>query len=362
VNHDDARSAWLCLALAELPARVRPADLLRIGGDAVGVLRAREGQLAVHMGRTRARATQRALARARPDRILRAAAARGQEVVTPADPAWPSAAFEGLGDPPCALFLRGQLPAADASAAAIVGTRDATPYGLRVAREMAVGLAEAGVWVVSGMAVGIDGAAHEGALEGGGPTLAVLGCGLDFAYPMAHADLKEEVVMTGGLLSEHAPGTPPQKWHFPRRNRLVAALSQVTVVVEAAARSGALITARLALDQGREVAAVPGSVFGPQRAGCHRLLRQGAALCEGVGDVLALLGLGASAGARAVRSPPATEPEASLWGLLDEADAIDAAELCRRTGLGAAEVSAALTALEVDGRLQRLPGVGFLRR
>ncbi len=360
MTNDDARAAWLRLALADLPARVRTADLLRIAGDAPGILAASVETLAAHMGQARARATQRALARVKPARVLRAAADAAQEVVTPADDAWPRTAFEGLDDPPCALYLRGRLPEADAIGVAVVGTRDATPYGLRVAREIAIGLAEAGLWIVSGFAVGVDGAAHEGALEAAGSTLAVLGCGIDFGYPLAHTDLKDDVAATGGLLSEHPPGTPPQKWHFPRRNRLVAALSSATVVVEAPARSGALITARLALDLGREVLAVPGSVFGPGRAGCHRLLRQGAALCESAQDILEVLGLD-GAQRHALRGPPTTEPEALLWHLLDDSEAVDAAELCRRTGLGAAEVAAALTTLELDGRVQRLPGVGFLR-
>jgi len=353
--------AWLRLALAELPARVSPSALAERFGGAPALLRAPMQTLAAAFGAGRAREIRRTLRAARPREVQRRAADAGQRVLTPAAEDWPTEALRGLSDPPCALFVRGRFPGPAEVGVALVGTRDATPYGLRAAREIAADLARAGPWVVSGFAVGVDGAAHEGALEGGGATLAVLGCGLDHAYPLAHADLKEEVVAKGCLLSEYPPGTAPRKWFFPQRNRLVAALSAAVVVVEAPARSGALITARLGLDLGREILAVPGSIFGAKRAGCHRLLRQGAALCEGAADVLALLGWGEQ-GARTRRAPPADEPEALLWSLLDDGEALDAGELCRRTGLGAADVAAALTALELDGYVQRLPGVGFLRR
>ena len=361
MDQETEREAWIRLALAELPPRVTASALAGPFGGAVGLLHASTEHLATRLGTARARYVQRALASAKPREILRRAAEAGQRVLTPVDDAWPAAAFQGLTDPPSALFVRGRLPGPSEVGVAIVGTRDATPYRLRVAREIAVDLAQAGLWVISGFAVGVDGAAHAGALEGGGPTLAVLGCGLDYAYPLAHADLKDEVALAGGLLGEYRPGTAPQKWFFPQRNRLVAALSAAVVVVEAPARSGALITARLALDLGREILAVPGSVFGTNRAGCHRLLRQGAALCEGAEDVLAVLGLEAQE-ARARRAAPTGEPQGLLWSLLDDAEALDAGELCRRTGLGAADVTAALTALELDGYVQRLPGVGFLRR
>lgn len=363
MQEDPERLAWLRLGLApELPADLA-VRLVEACGSPTGAAGARRGRLALLLGSERGGQVARALRRSRPERVLRAATDLGQAVLTPADAAYPHAALEGLHDPPPVLFLRGRLPHAERPAVAVVGTRDASPYGLEVARALAEDLAAAGLWVVSGLALGVDGAAHEGALEAGGPTLAVLGCGLDVAYPAAHADLKERIAKSGGLLSEHAPGVEPRRWHFPQRNRLVAALAQAVVVVEAPARSGALITARLALDLGREVLAVPGSVRRAQQAGCHRLLKQGAAaLCESAADVLAHLGLEGEARKRSAgRGPPGEGTEAVLWRLLDEEEAQDASAICRRCGLTATDVAAALASLEIDGRVKRIPGVGFVR-
>lgn len=298
-----------------------------------------------------------------PRAVLAEARALDQGVLAPGEDAWPEERFAGMPDAPEALFVRGTLPAPGAAAVGIVGTRDATRYGLRAAREMAEDLAARGIWIVSGLALGVDGAAHAGALTAGGRTLAVMGCGLDVDYPLRHADLKERIAGSGGLLSEHAPGVEPRRWHFPRRNRLVAAFSDALLVVEAPARSGALITARLALDLGREVLAMPGNVTRATHAGCHRLLKQGAAaLCEDAADVLHALGRdGPAAGGRPAPEPPRGGVEATLWRALDPDEATDANALCVRTGLDAATVAAALAALEIDGRVLRVPGLGFVR-
>ena len=357
----DQRQAWLHLSLAEPHARCIGLRLATALGSPQAAVEASQERLGDLLGPRGARRMRTALRAARPRAVLGRARDEGQDVLTPADPRWPALALAGLADVPCALYLRGVLPAADEATAALVGTRDATPYGLRVARELARGLAAAGLWVVSGLALGVDGAAHEGALDGGGATLAVLGCGLDHPYPVAHLDLREQMVSAGGgLLSEHPPGTAPRKSHFPRRNRLVAALSGAVVVVEAAARSGALITARLALDQGREVLAVPGSIYEPRRAGCHRLLREGAGLCESTTDILAALGL-AVASPEAAALPPLEGPAARVWQALDDAEPRDAGAVCIRVGLDVATVAGALMALEVAGRARRLPGAGFVR-
>jgi len=197
-----------------------------------------------------------------------------------------------LADPPAALHLRGAQAVELASggpwpaAVAIVGARDATAYGLAVARDLGRRLAEAGVVVVSGLAVGIDAAAHRGALEAGGTTFAVIGCGTDVDYPRTNARLREEILETGLVLGEQAPGTPALGHHFPARNRILSALSMGVVVVEATLRSGSLSSARHALEQGREVFAVPGPVTSPRSRGPHWLLKQGARLVEGVEDVL----------------------------------------------------------------------------
>lgn len=290
----------------------------------------------------------------------------GVAVLTPEHPGWPAAALQGLPDPPCALFLQGLLPPPSQPCLGLVGTRRATPYGQRVARELAETLARAGVCVVSGLAAGIDAAAHAGALRAGRPgaTLAVLGCGVAVAYPPENALLRDEIAVQGGLLSEHPPDAPPERWHFPRRNRLVAALVRALVVVEAPITSGALLTAGLALELGREVLAVPGPIGRPAHEGAHRLLKQGhAALCLGAGDLFAALALAPPTPAERASeaAPPPPGPELALWTLLDPDEARDADSLCAASGLPADQVRMALTALELGGRARRVPGAGYLR-
>lgn len=360
---DDEHAAWLRLALAEPHGgRLLGARLAQALGGARAALEAPTTRLVELVGRDRARDLRRAWTRARPRRVLRRAAEHGQRVLTPASDAWPADVFAGLTDAPCALFARGTLPAAGAAAAGIVGTRDATPYGTAFAHRLGRDLAAAGVWVVSGFALGIDGAAHEGCVVGGGPTLAVLGSGVDHPYPSAHVDLRDDLLAAGGgVVSEHPPGTEPRKHHFPRRNRLVAAFVQALVVVEAPARSGALITARLALDLGREILAVPGNVGQRARTGCHRLLREGATLCESAADVLHAIGLDLPDGpGLLLRAEPRGEA-GLVWRALDAAAPVDAGALCARTGLAPDVVAAALVELELAGRARRTPSGGVLR-
>jgi DNA processing protein len=296
----------------------------------------------------------------------REAAAAGCVIVTPEDEGFPGA-LRDAADPPPALWVRGTVPTADRPAVAVVGTRGASPYGLRVAHRLAEGLARAGVVVVSGLARGIDGAAHAGALAGGGPTVAVLGCGVDVVYPPEHTGLASDVAGQGALLSEHPPGASPLRGHFLRRNRIVATLSRATVVVEAGLASGALSTARNAVQEGRDVLAVPGPVDRESHAGCHQLLREGAAVCEGVEDVLRVLGGGAASGGAGggrrptSMPPPAAGPERVVWSALDGDVAVDADALVRLTGLSPDDVAAAITALELSGRATRVPGVGVRR-
>lgn len=353
--------AWIRLGLAQGVGRPWARRAVEALGSPRAAAEADVVALRPHMAPAPARALVAALRRARPERIIRRATDLGQVVLTPADSAWPAARFEGLVDAPCCLFLRGCLPPPEASAVAVVGTRNASEYGLRAARDVSDALARAGVWIVSGFALGVDGAAHQACVAARGATVAVLGCGIDHDYPVSHGDLRVALLEHGGLLSEHPPGDEPRRHHFPRRNRLVAALAQAVVVVEAPERSGALITARLALDLGREVLAVPGSIFRRTQAGCHRLLRQGAGLCAGAQDVADVLGLD-------LAMPP---PEAAaggmdghagaVWRALDDEEALDAGALCRRTGLDAQAVVVALTELELVGRARRLPGSGFVR-
>lgn len=251
--------------------------------------------------------------------------------------------LRAIHDPPAKLYLRG---AGDRDllshlAVAIVGARACSPYGAQVARMLGRELAAAGIVVVSGLARGVDGEAHRGALEAGGNTLAVLGCGIDRDYPAAHSSLAREIAESSLLVSEYEPGVEPAPWRFPARNRIIAGLCAVTVVVEARERSGALITADFALEEGREVFAVPGEITSALSGGTNALLRLGATPLTGVGDVLEFLGLEPTSVAR----PKISDVAASLLERLPAA--VD--ELVRSSGLSAGEVAAALAELELAG-------------
>jgi DNA processing protein len=272
-------------------------------------------------------------------------AAAGLRFVARSDAAFPPR-LGAIHDPPPGLFLRGAAEVALLSqpAVAIVGARACSPYGRHVARMLGRELAAAGLVVVSGMARGVDGEAHRGALEAGGITVAVLGCGVDRDYPAAHRELARAICERGLVVAEYAPGVEPAPWRFPARNRVIAGLAAATVVVEARARSGALITADLALEEGREVLSVPGEITSALSAGSNALLRLGATPATCAGDVLELFGL-VGATAAAVDLTPAAE--AVLAAARESPRGAD--ELVRATGLGAAEVSVALTELELAG-------------
>jgi DNA processing protein len=248
--------------------------------------------------------------------------------------------LRAIHDPPAGLFLRGggDPELLSRPSVAVVGARASSGYGASVARSLGRALAAAGLVVVSGLARGIDSEAHRGALEADGTTVAVLGCGIDRDYPAAHAELARRIAGSGLIVSEYAPGVEPAPWRFPARNRIVAGLSAATVVVEARERSGALITADLALEEGREVFAVPGEITSALSAGTNALLKLGAAPLTGVADVFASFG---------IESEPEGAGESSpLLELLPAS----ADELVRQTGLPAAEVAAALVELELEGR------------
>lgn len=360
------RRAWLALATVLGVGPRTCGALVRALNGIEGVMRASRSQLAAvaGIGRVRTEALVRGLASADPVALEREAAAVGSRILTPVDVGYPPA-VRAAADPPPALWVRGTLPGPERPAVAVVGTRGPSAYGLRIAHGLAEGLARAGIAVVSGLARGIDAAAHGGALAGGGPTVGVLGCGVDVVYPPEHTGLVAEVVANGAVVSEHPPGTSPLKGHFLRRNRVVATLSQVTVVVEAGLTSGALNTARSALQEGRDVLAVPGYVDREVHAGCHLLLREGASLCEGVGDVLRVLEGGTGASGRRPegrsRPPPAAGPDLVVWNALDGGEILDPDALVRRTGLSPDEVAAAVTSLELSARVTWVPGVGVRR-
>lgn len=271
------------------------------------------------------------------------------ERLLPADARYPHALSDLQENAPTQLWVRGRLEVlASPTIVAIVGTRRATASGLRVTRELAGAFARAGACVVSGMALGIDAAAHRAALEHRGTTIAVLGTGLDVVYPPAHRLLQRAIVDGGALVSELEPDWAGKKWTFPQRNRIIAALASLTIVVEAPEHSGALITAGHAVELGRAVGAVPGPIDQPQCAGSNRLIRDGAVLLPSIDDALALAGL----------TPPLRQPrgdprgdEGKVWAAL-ESGALDMDSLCTRSELPAARCLAAVTTLELAGAIE----------
>jgi DNA processing protein len=288
-----------------------------------------------------------------------------RQVLHLGDAVYPSALLQ-TEDPPLMLYVLGRIRQPWPGAVAVVGSRNPTPQGEANSRQFACALSQAGLAIVSGLALGIDGAAHEGALEGAAPdrlaTIAVVGTGLDSVYPRQHEELAARIAQRGLVVSEYPLGTPPLPANFPRRNRLISGLSVGTLVVEAALRSGSLITARMALEQGKDVFAIPGSIHSPQSRGCHQLLRQGAKLVESAQDVLEELRPGvATAGQPARTADPApTGAPGRLLGALGY-DPVGLDALMGRTGIGAAELQALLLELELSGHVARLPGGLFQR-
>jgi DNA processing protein len=279
-----------------------------------------------------------------------------RQVLVLGDPAYPAALLE-TADPPLLLYALGRVELLGAPALAIVGSRNPSPQGAANARAFAAALGRAGLTVVSGLALGIDGSAHEGALGTAGSTIAVIGTGLDRVYPRAHRALAHRIAREGLIVSEYALGMPPLAENFPRRNRLIAGLARGTLVVEAALQSGSLITARLAVEAGREVFAIPGSIHAPQSRGCHALIRQGAKLVETAADVLEELRMGAAPAAPAAEPDHATDPLLEALGH----DPVTLDALGARLGMAPAELSVRLLDLELSGDVTRLPGQLFQR-
>ncbi len=282
----------------------------------------------------------------------------GARLVTWIDEDYPER-LRHIYDPPAVLFVLGELGFQEsAPAVAIVGSRKATPYGRTVARKLAADLGSCGLVVISGMARGIDAAAHLGALDTGAGTVAVLGSGLDVVYPRENERLMERIAAGGLVVSEFPPGSEPLAWHFPLRNRIISGLSQAVVVVEAGERSGALITAELALEQGRDVLAVPGNVNNPYSRGSNRLIKQGARLVEDAGDVLEELGLNTLfPGAKPGGSGTARlGPDEKLVLESLQGEGLSDQVLIELTGLPASRLGAVLAHLEIKGFVRRAPG------
>jgi DNA processing protein len=264
-------------------------------------------------------------------------------------PEWPYE-LATLASPPKELHYTGDLSVLGRPCVAIVGSRQPTAYGERIARELSTALASAGACVVSGMAFGIDAMAHRAALNAGGVTAAVLGAGIDLVYPRAHASLYDEIAEHGVVLSEFRSGYATFNGCFPRRNRIIAGLCRLTIVVEAGAKSGALITAGHAADFGRNVAAIPGPIDSPQSEGSNQLLRDGAHVIASIPDALALANLAPSG--KAVVLPPLGADEATVWDAVAQHAAETADEIITRTGWPASRALAALTQLEIQGLLE----------
>jgi DNA processing protein len=275
------------------------------------------------------------------------------------DPGYPPRLLQ-IPDPPPVLYVRGQLTAEDEWAVAVVGTRRASAYGKTVAQRLATDLAVNHVTIVSGLARGIDAEAHRAALKAGGRTIAVLGCGLDLIYPPEHRNLAREIVEHGALVSEHPLGTPPEASNFPPRNRIISGLSLGVLVIEAGLKSGALITADYAADQGRDVFAVPGNLFVRSSVGTNRLIQDGAKLVTGAEDILEELNLMMVVQQAEVRAVvPETETEATLLQYLS-LEPIHVDEIARRVGLPIAEVTSNLALMELKGMVRQVGGMNYM--
>ena len=372
---DDELLAWLRLTLSPGVGNVGARRLLAVLGSPQAVLAADVDTWRELAGPAAMAGLGQACddieALLAPTRAWLEADPQQRHIITWGDVAYPQALLN-TADPPPMLYAQGHVDLLNRPSVAVVGSRHATAQGRDNARAFARSLSQAGLTVVSGMALGIDAAAHEGALEGAGRTVAVVGTGLDRVYPKQHLALARRIADSGVLISEFTLGTPALAVNFPRRNRLIAGMSLGTLVVEAAVQSGSLITARLAAECGREVFAIPGSIHLPQSRGSHRLIQQGAKLVETVDDILQELRWpGAPAGVGSAAPVPVGGPADSDAGTDVSTDAVLLAlghdpatldALIARCGWPAPALSAHLLELELDGRVARLPGGLYQRR
>ena len=369
----DELAAWLRLALTPGVGNASARRLLAAFGLPDAVFRQTTAALQQVVGPLQAQALQ-GEPEGFPDQLeatLKWLQATGDDgaprsLLTLADPSYPAGLLQ-IEDPPLMLYLMGQVPLEWPTGIAVVGSRNPTAQGQANARQFGRAFAQAGWTVVSGLALGVDGGAHEGALDGCAPgqlaTIAVVGTGLDRVYPPQNLALAHRIAEHGLLLSEYPIGTPPLAANFPRRNRLIAALGQGTLVVEAAMQSGSLITARLAAEQGKDVFAIPGSIHSTQSRGCHLLLKQGAKLVESAQDVLEELDP-----QRAKRSAVPADHAGGLAEVPDDAvlsalgfDPASLDALVARTGIAPSQLQARLLELELLGQVARLPGGLFQR-
>jgi DNA processing protein len=360
----DARvAAWASLQLVPGLSSRALFDLLKGFGGPKEVLAATQASLQCYVSSEVAAAIRRGPDAKQLEYTLAWLASPSHSLVTWDDADYP-ALLLATADPPPAFGYVGRRELLSRPAIAIVGSRNATPQGIEHAEAFAVALSAAGLTIISGLAVGIDAAAHRGGLAGRGSSIAVLGSGLDRIYPEANRDLADRLSEVGGLLSEFPLGTPPVRANFPRRNRVISGLSRGVLVVEATLNSGSLITARMAVEQGREVFAIPGSIHSPFSKGSHRLIKEGAKLVETAQDVLEELKLYAASPDPASRPHEVETPIEGIAGrvlaaLGHESAGIDA--LCQRTGLATDAIAAALIELELAGKVAPLPGGAYQR-
>lgn len=347
---DETLKAWLTLSLAHGLGGEGARKLLRTLGSPEAVLAAPVSVLRELIRPALAESLKHPPESATLDEIAQWLEDPNNHIVTLADEGYPQTLLN-IGDPPLLLYVKGRLDLLNKPAVAVVGSRNATSQGKQNAEAFSRALSDAGLCVVSGLAHGIDAAAHQGALAGRGSSIGVIGTGLDKVYPAAHRDLAHAMAAQGALVSEFPLGTPPLAANFPRRNRIISGLSLGCLIVEAGLQSGSLITARLALEQSREVFAIPGSIHSPQSRGCHALIKQGAKLVETAQDVLEEIGEFSPA-APLVPAQDETDELLNMLGF----DPVDADTLADRAGLTMAELSAMLLTLELDGRVALLPG------
>jgi DNA processing protein len=347
-------ASWLQLTLTPGLGGAALRAMLRQFGLPQAILKRKHSELAAYAPGAALAALESPDVRDAVARALDWVAAPGHAIITLADEIYPRALLE-TPDPPALLYAIGRTELLRAPALAIVGSRNATAQGASNAESFAKALSEAALTIVSGLALGIDAAAHRGGLAGPGSTIAVLGTGIDVLYPRRNAELARQIASRGLIVSEFALGTAPLAHNFPRRNRVISGLAQGCLVVEAATASGSLITARAAADQGREVFAIPGSIHSPLSKGCHALIKSGAKLVESADDVLAELGGFRPSGFASTTAPRADQTDAGLLQHMGH-DPVDVDSLCARAGMSAEQVSSELLRLELDGRITSLPG------
>jgi DNA processing protein len=358
---------WVALSLIDGIGSVTLCQLLRRFGSPAGVFAASKSQLKEIVDDKIASSITNGLDENAVAPSLAWLSSPQNHIITLADSIYPKALLE-IANPPAILYAKGNLDCLASPCLAVVGSRNSTPQGEKNAEDFSENLSRQGLCIVSGMAIGIDGAAHRGALKANGATIAVVGTGLDIVYPAKHRNLAHQIVSHGLILSEFPLGTPSKAQNFPRRNRIISGLSLGCLVIEANLDSGSLITARLAAEQGREVFAIPGSIHSPVAKGCHQLIKQGAKLVESTDDILSELRLLIDVKSATPISPSGSLPKranepSEANTVLDSMgfEPVHFDTLLSLTGLTVSALSTMLTLLELDGKVSPLHGGKFQR-